>query len=162
MGSSRFVAGFIQRALAGPKYRCEISMRIVESDKGRMKAQILDGKVQPVKAEENTKTLADTNQTPQANNSQGIPPLRFGTINDILPGVSDASPVKDSKATGWTTVDAPLCLMYAGQIPYLADSLLQFPIANLDGTIVLSILPVVSRGTLLSVSALHYRPRWMT
>ncbi|KAL7007277.1 sphinganine kinase lcb4 [Cystobasidiomycetes sp. EMM_F5] len=80
----------------------------------------------------------------------GIPPLRFGTINDSLPAAPDTIRIPGSRASGWTTVHAPLANMYAGQLPWLSRDLLQFPIANSDGTIVMSILPVVSTVTLLT------------
>lgn len=137
------MVGFIQRALAGPHYECEISMRIVQSDKEEMKQDILRGRSRPAKV--------------AADLTAGIPPLRFGTVNDPIPSGADLAPVSESEATGWTTLNAPISFMYGGTVPYLADNLLQFPVANSDGNIVLSILPVVSTMTLLGVSSLVQR-----
>ena len=139
MGGHRFVVGFIQRALAGPHYDCEISMRVVQSDKEAMKQDVLKG-IFPVPSSTLTEKL------------EGIPPLRFGTVNDPIPSGPDLHEIPGSKATGWTTLNAPISFMYGGTVPWLADNLLQFPIANSDGNIVVSILPVVSTMTLISVS----------
>ena len=148
MGGHRFVVGFIQRALAGPHYECEISMRIVQSDKEAMKQDILQG----------------VSHSPVAVEKQkGMPSLRFGTVNDPIPSGPDLQTIKESKASGWTTLNAPIASMYAGTVPYLADNLLQFPISNSDGNIVVSILPVVSTATLIGVSdSLHIRLRILT
>lgn len=156
MGSQRFVVGFIQRALAGPNYNCEISMRIVESDKEAMKERSFG------EAEANTKLLlphgnedldqdlSESIEADAAHEDIGMPSLRFGTINDPLPASPDASKLSGSRSTGWTTVNAPLANMYAGLSTYLSRDLCHFPIANSDGTVVLSILPVVSSLGLLS------------
>jgi hypothetical protein len=168
MGGQRFIVGFIQRALAGPNYECEISMRIVEADKHTMKQAILDNRKAAtstdLKKTSTATTLIGTSSDSKdpsvaelATPQHGMPALRFGTIADPLPASPDPNPVPDTKATGWTTVNAPVCTMYAGTIPWLADSLLQFPIANSDGLIVMSILPVVGSTTLLAVSRLIVR-----
>jgi sphingosine kinase len=137
MGGHRFVVGFIQRALAGPHYECEISMRIVQSDKEAMKQDILQGV---------------SHSHVAAEKQEGMPSLRFGTVNDPIPSGPDLQTIEESKASGWTTLNAPIASMYAGTVPYLADNLLQFPIASSDGNIVVSILPVVSTATLIGVS----------
>ena len=156
MGGNRFVLGFIQRALAGPKYDCEISMRIIESDKLRMREEVVKSELAQspfgTVANEESESSDGADVKEVEDGLQTIPPLRFGTINDSLPSGPELEIIPGSKVTGWTTVNAPLCSMYAGQIPYMADNLLQFPIANSDGSIVLSILPVVSTATLLNVS----------
>lgn len=171
MGGTRFVVGFIQRALAGPRYDCEVSMRIIESDKHRMKEEILamknggeevagwdiSGSFRAKNSSSSSSSPSKYAELPNDNDDMtGLPPLRFGTINDPIPASPDSSEIEGSKATGWTTVNAPLCTLYAGQVPYLADNLLQFPIANSDGSIVVSILPVVSTGTLLAVRSVYF------
>lgn len=160
MGSHRFVVGFIQRAIRGPSYDCEISMRIIESDKQKLRQDMLEKRHQtevdnaksPSGMHYNLESYEDV-ASKDVNN--GLPLLRFGTVNDPIPNGPDLEPIKDSKATGWTTVNAPICTMYAGQMPYLSPDLLQFPVANSDGTITVSILPVVSTGVLLGVRATY-------
>lgn len=157
MGSHRFIVGFIQRAIRGPSYDCEISMRVIESDKQALRRDMLE-KRHPDASPGHTRLTGSKQARIEAVNgstraeSDGLPPLRFGTVNDPIPNGPDLVPIAGSKASGWTTVNAPICTMYAGQMPYLSPDLLQFPIANSDGTIVVSILPVVSTGVLLGVS----------
>lgn len=157
MGSHRFVVGFIQRAIRGPSYDCEISMRIIESDKETLRRDMLQKRV---KSQEKTTDglpassvrIEDVDGHSTKGGDEGLPPLRFGTVNDPISNGEDAEPIEGSLASGWTTISAPICTMYAGQMPYLSPDLLQFPVANSDGTIVVSILPVVSTGVLLGVS----------
>jgi sphingosine kinase len=157
MGNNRFVVGFIQRAIRGPHYDCEISMRVLEGDKEALRCAMLERRqrVQDSKSlgrhDASRLSVDETNGNSQAGNASGLPPLRFGTINDPIPNGPDASPIDGSKASGWTTINAPVCTIYAGQMPYLSPDLLQFPIADSDGSIVVSILPVVSTGVLLGV-----------
>ncbi|KAK9894763.1 hypothetical protein P389DRAFT_162950 [Cystobasidium minutum MCA 4210] len=154
MGSHRFVVGFIQRAIRGPSYDCEISMRIIESDKETLRRDMLQKRV---KSQEKTTDglpassvrIEDVDGHSTKGGDEGLPPLRFGTVNDPISNGEDAEPIEGSLASGWTTISAPICTMYAGQMPYLSPDLLQFPVANSDGTIVVSILPVVSTGVLL-------------
>lgn len=152
MGGNRFIVGFIQRAIAGPYYECEISMRILSGDKEAMKAATFSrsgghpGGAPGPDGNPFTDAAASSQE-------DSLPPLKFGTVNDPIPNGPDISVVSESKASGWTTVNAPVCTMYAGTIPYLASDLLQFPIATAgEGSIVVSILPVVSTATLLGVS----------
>lgn len=150
MGNQRFVVGFIQRALRGPSYDCEISMRVLEADKETLRRDILE-KRQAVQHKETNGAAASADSTADPG---GLPPLRFGTVNDPIPNSADVEPIEGSKASGWTTINAPVCTIYAGQMPYLSPDLLQFPIANSDGSIVVSILPVVSTGVLLGVGTI--------
>lgn len=167
--------GFIQRALAGPRYDCEISMRIIESDKSKMRADALSKYAASKRASMLTTTSTssrpsnpfigkdeyeheDALDIESAGHDLSMPPLKFGTILDAIPSGSgpDIEPIEGSRATGWTTINSPISSVYAGQMPYMADSLLMFPIANNDGSIVLSVLPVVKAMTLLGVRKLFF------
>lgn len=161
MGTHRFTAGFLQRALAGPVYDCEISMRIVESDKQKMREDSLathrkalapdfvtaDGKG------ENPFASHEDDQDDAGPETLAMPALKYGTIQDAIPSGSgpDLAPIEGSNATGWTTLASPVCNIYAGSLPYLAENLMMFPVANNDGQIVLSIVPVVKALTLLGL-----------
>jgi hypothetical protein len=132
-------------------------MRVLEMDKETLRRDALQ-KRQPETDNKfghhipsSRSTDSETNG-PATADANGLPPLRFGTVNDPIPNGPDVEPVEGSKASGWTTINAPVCTVYAGQMPYLSPDLLQFPIANSDGSIVVSILPVVSTGVLLGVS----------
>lgn len=151
MGNQRFIVGFIQRALRGPSYDCEISMRVLESDKQTLRREMHQRR----KAVHDSKTNERAPNSVSADDQGGLPPLRFGTVNDPIPNGPDAEPIEGSKASGWTTINAPVCTVYAGQMPYLSPDLLQFPIADSDGSIVVSILPVVSTGVLFGVRHLY-------
>lgn len=132
-------------------------MRVLEGDKEALRNTVLEKRqrLQGSKATERHnagRLSADgTNGSSQAGPG-GLPPLRFGTVNDPIPNGPDVQAIDGSKAAGWTTINAPVCTIYAGQMPYLSPDLLQFPIADSDGSIVVSILPVVSTGVLLGVS----------
>jgi hypothetical protein len=145
MGSHRFVFGFIQRAFAGPSYDCEISMRIIESDKEKLKSDMAEKRRRT--AQTRSASSWSSPMTPAVPNGlkseAGMPPLRFGTVNDPIPSGPDLQHIEGSIASGWTTINAPVATIYAGQMPYLSPDLLQFPIANSDGTIVVSVLPVM-------------------
>lgn len=145
MGNQRFIVGFIQRAIRGPSYDCEISMRVLEMDKETLKRDMLERR----QARHDNKDNVIGEQSDVTDKATGLPPLRFGTVNDPIPNGPDVEPIEGSAASGWTTINAPVCTIYAGQLPYLSPDLLQFPIADSDGTIVVSILPVVSTGVLL-------------
>lgn len=158
MGSQRFVFGFIQRAIAGPNYECEISMRIIEMDKHTLRQDALDKRTQTAGQSLRRQSAHPESTSKEDELHTGLPPLRFGTVNDPISSGADAEPIPGSKATGWTTLNAPICTVFAGQMPYVSPDLLQFPIANSDGTIVMSILPVVSATVLLGVSRNSYHP----
>lgn len=156
MGNNRFLVGFIQRAVRGPSYDCEISMRVLESDKETLRRNMLDKRQRTRDNGANEQSreyrLPNGGTTGDSkSDTSGLPPLRFGTVNDPIPNGPDAEPIEGSKASGWTTINAPVCTIYAGQVPYLSPDLLQFPIADSDGSTVVSILPVVSTGVLLGV-----------
>ena len=153
MGGNRFIVGFIQRAVAGPYYECEISMRVLSSDKEAMKAATLSRSSRGRSGGDPSPDGNPFTDAAASSQGDGLPLLKFGTVNDSIPNGPDIDAVFESKASGWTTVKAPVCTMYAGTIPYLASDLLQFPIATAgEGSVVVSILPVVSTATLLGVS----------
>lgn len=153
MGGNRFIVGFIQRALAGPHYECEISMRVLEGDKEVLREEAKAKRPERGNRSRSTPPILSVDCPEGKSDDERMPALRYGTIQDSIPSGPDLHSIPNSRATGWTTLNAPISIFYAGTIPYLADSLLQFPVANKDGTIVVSILPVVSTMTLLAVSA---------
>lgn len=96
MGSARFVVSFIQKALGGPSYDCEISMRITDSDKHAMKEDVV--RKRSTKPSDNENPFTDSKAEGE---TAAMPPLRFGTVSDRIPVSPDATPIAGSAATGW-------------------------------------------------------------
>jgi hypothetical protein len=149
MGSTRFAMGFVAGVMSRRKYPCELQMRVVSDDK----EAIARGDYPRRDEEENSEV------------GEGLPPLKYGTVNDTLP------------KEGWTTINKPIISVYSGErtrsrprswravfcrlpemltwtvgtMPYLAPDLLQFPAARRDGLIDLTLVFTAPRTKLLLV-----------
>ena len=133
MGSTRFILAYVEGALAQRTYACQLAMRTVETDKARIMAAC--------KTSDPFSTASDATKDVHQHNGGGLPPLRFGTVNDPLP--------KDDPA--WTIMDTKVSTVYSGSLPYVAPMLLQFPAARQDGLIDVVVQRTSGRLTMLNV-----------
>jgi sphingosine kinase len=85
MGDTRFVLGYISGVMTRRKYPCEVHVRVVCGDKKAI-----------VRGEYPRKDPEDSGE------DEGLPPLRYGTVNDPLP------------SEGWKRIEKPTISLYAG------------------------------------------------
>ncbi|OTA98022.1 hypothetical protein M426DRAFT_326308 [Hypoxylon sp. CI-4A] len=93
LGAARFNVGLVQRIFSKRVYPCDISMKVEIPDKADIKAHYKreraehDHTVRREKDAMNTKeaSFAGESASSDGDAGDGLPPLRFGTINDKLP-----------------------------------------------------------------------------
>ncbi|KAF2637103.1 coatomer subunit beta [Massarina eburnea CBS 473.64] len=141
MGNHRFTFGYLQRVLKGAAYPADIAVKVEHSTKAAVR--------DVYRAEcANPPPTHDDRAVPPA--GTGLPPLRYGTVNDPLP---------DS----WQLIPHPkMSTFYAGNLAYMSPDLNLFP-ASLpsDGCIDLLRLPSdtkrwTSISTFIAVSEDRY------
>ena len=87
MGQSRFTYGFLIRLLNQATYPCDIAVKVAIDDKSSIKQHWL----QEEKNREATgdrrgyRNLVDDDASASSSTDDGLPPLRYGTVNDKLP-----------------------------------------------------------------------------
>lgn len=116
MGESRFTFGVVQRILTRTRYPCTLSLSVATADKDEIRRQYHE-----------RKSIAGDHYSQLASNpfdhgtdpvSQGLPKLRFGTVNDPVP-------------KSWLTKRFPdMGTFYAGLMPYMSSSACFFPTAS--------------------------------
>jgi sphingosine kinase len=107
MGDARFVLGFIRGVLAWKPCPVQLSIKVVEQDKAKM--------VENLEANRTRVNNQQLPSSPEQNFGTSLPPLKYTNDNE-----------------GWITFDKPLCYIYAGQGPYVARDLMQFPVSLPD------------------------------
>jgi sphingosine kinase len=87
MGEARFTYGFLVRLLGKTVYPCDIAIKVESEDKASIKALYEEEKTSQLPASERrgNKPLLDDDESGLSGNELGLPPLRFGTVNDKLP-----------------------------------------------------------------------------
>lgn len=134
MGDARFTYGFLTRLIAKAQYPCDVSWKLISESKPGIRARCRAHRAHPP---------SGPPPTPQ---SQGLPSLKYGTINDPLP--ASWSPLTPYNTLG---------TFYAGKMPFMARDATFFPAAlPNDGALdVLMIDGSISRlkalGSLLAV-----------
>ncbi|PSS20108.1 hypothetical protein M430DRAFT_18286 [Amorphotheca resinae ATCC 22711] len=87
MGSARFTYGFLVRLLGRTVYPCDLAVKVAIEDKPSIKEHY--GKEQdndePASERRGYKTLLDDDASASSGNEDGLPALRYGTVNDKLP-----------------------------------------------------------------------------
>ncbi|KAI9686042.1 MAG: sphinganine kinase lcb4 [Bathelium mastoideum] len=129
MGSARFTVGFLVRLLGKTTYPCDIAIQLENGDKNSIKASYRRERDSTAPPPSSRRSDAQQQQqaslvepdpsstTPSSAPRSGLPPLRFGTINDPLPA-------------SWTMTPHPrLGNFYAGNMSYMAASTPIFPCA---------------------------------
>ncbi|CAK7219443.1 sphinganine kinase lcb4 [Sporothrix bragantina] len=161
MGSARFTWGFIERLLARKVYPCDLAVKVEIEHKDDVKAHYsrLQGAtpaaastsaaaaVGRIQGSSSSATDVDTGEgtASRSESDLGLPPLRFGTINDPLPD-------------DWETIpEDKMGNFYCGNMPLMAPDAAFFSAALMtDGlmdliTIDGDISPAKSLGMLLTV-----------
>ncbi len=165
MGAARFTYGVLARILANTVYPCDVAVQLVDGDKASIKQRHRDhinaNSSSPYTAQ-SQKDLFSSSSDASSNQSQrpddGLPPLRFGTVQDPLPST-------------WRMIPYPkLGILYAGNMLYMAASTPFFSFAlPSDGCIDLvtvdfdcsrlgavKTLLAVEKGTLFDMESVQY------
>ena len=114
MGSLRFTWGYLVRLLGKTVYPCDIAVKVEIATKPEIRdhcrAELSNS--WPV---DRHHTVSPDESSFQTQEGDGLPPLRYGTINDPLP-------------PGWTLLPAPtLSNFWCGNMPYMSPSTNIFP-----------------------------------
>ncbi len=83
-GAARFDVGVVQRIFSKKVYPCDIAVKIEIENKSDIKAhykRVRDGEDQGQKKEGVSLSSSDS----RLDAGEGLPPLRFGTVNDNIP-----------------------------------------------------------------------------
>lgn len=109
MGSARFTYGYLLRLFRKVVYPCDIALKIEIGNKPQIREHYRNA------LDKQTPLVDKHNKVDSANLNLGLPPLRYGTINDPLP-------------SGWVLVPYPtLGNFYCGNMPYMAPATNIFP-----------------------------------
>ena len=101
MGDVRFTYGFLIRLLEKTIYPCDIALKVVSADKAAIREHFRKHINSPKPLSRDFRRLSATSST------SGLPPLRFGTVNDPLPA-------------DWAVSSCPnLSTFYAGNMPFM-------------------------------------------
>jgi len=87
MGSARFTYGFLVRLLRKTVYPCDIALKVAIEDKQSIKEHYRkeQDNHEPASERRGYKHLLDDDASASSENNDGLPPLRYGTVNDKLP-----------------------------------------------------------------------------
>jgi len=110
MGSARFTYGFLVRLLGKTVYPCDLAVKVAIEDKPSIIEHYRREMDNHESASERRgyKDLLDDDASASSGNDDGLPPLRYGTINDKLP-------------EGWQMVPYDkLGNFYCGNMAYMA------------------------------------------
>lgn len=109
MGPMRFNYGFLVRLLGKTIYPCDIAVKVAIDDKSSIKEHYRreQGNHEQASERRGYKHLLDDDASASSGNDDGLPPLRYGTVNDKLP-------------EGWELVPYNhLGNFYCGNVSYL-------------------------------------------
>ncbi|KAF8865499.1 sphingoid long chain base kinase-like protein [Acephala macrosclerotiorum] len=110
MGQQRFTYGFLIRLLRKTVYPCDIAIKVAIEDKPSIREHYKKEKTnfEPASERRGYKYLLDDDASATSGNEEGLPPLRYGTVNDKLPD-------------GWELVPYDkLGNFYCGNMAYMA------------------------------------------
>ncbi|KAF2461093.1 sphingosine kinase [Lineolata rhizophorae] len=154
MGSARFTVGFLTRILGKCVYPCDIAIGVEHADKDAVRRAYWD-----TARRKHLDHLPEEDEESYIESDLGLPPLRFGTVNDPLPD-------------DWRTESHDhLGTFYCGNMAYMAPDANFFPAAlpseglgdlitipgNISRTAALSTLLSVENGTFFDVPHVNYR-----
>jgi sphingosine kinase len=129
MGGARFTYGFLVRLLGKTVWPCDVAVGVEIDDKSAIKDEYRKLSVQ-----DSTTSKIVSSSSSEADGTKdegtGLPPLRYGTINDPLP-------------SSWTLTPYPnLGNFYSGNMAYMAADTPMFPAAlPSDGCLDLVTIP---------------------
>ncbi|KAG9242621.1 sphingoid long chain base kinase-like protein [Calycina marina] len=118
MGQARFTYGFLTRLIKQTTYPCDIAVKVAMDDKSEIREHWKREKVnrEPMSERRGYNNFEDDDASARSGNEDGLPPLRYGTINDKLPD-------------GWEMVPHNLRSFYCGNMAYMAMDQDFFPAA---------------------------------
>jgi len=147
MGDARFTYGYVKGALSGKKYNCEVAIKIVHGNK----AEIAKAHNNALQASHSVTTPSPQ---PTSLGEDGLPPLRFGTVDDAVPdgGGEHHADLPPTLSPGWHTLRAPTFFAYVGKMPFIAAEVMMFPPAGDDGLIDVALVTPTNPLTALTVS----------
>jgi sphingosine kinase len=163
LGPARFTYGFLVRLLGKTVYPCDIAIKCAIEDKLNIREHYrkeLDNH-EPASERRGHRALSEIEDDASASSGseEGLPPLRYGTINDKLP-------------KGWEMVPYDnLGNFYCGNMGYMAADSNFFPAAlpndgfmdliTIDGNISrlksVQLLLSIEKGTFFDMPQVHYR-----
>lgn len=87
MGGQRFTYGFLVRLLGKTVYPCDIAVKVAIDDKPAIREHYRQEKAnfEPASERRGYKNLIDDDASATSGNEDGLPSLRYGTVNDKLP-----------------------------------------------------------------------------
>ena len=111
MGSARFTWGYLVRLLGKKVYPCDIAVKVEVATK----PQIRDHYRNELGNRTSHNSRDDNEFQYSSHNYQGLPPLKYGTVNDPLPST-------------WSLLPAPkLGNFWTGNMPHMAPDTTIFP-----------------------------------
>ncbi|KAE8452354.1 hypothetical protein EG329_001054 [Mollisiaceae sp. DMI_Dod_QoI] len=111
MGAQRFTYGFLVRLLGKTVYPCDIAVKVAIDDKPSIREHYKREKTnfEPASERRGYRHLLDDDASASSGYDEGLPPLRYGTVNDKLP-------------EGWELVPYDkLGNFYCGNMAYMAS-----------------------------------------
>ncbi|CAD6443298.1 1fe9f5e8-f1b6-4c25-9d09-261814883ca6 [Sclerotinia trifoliorum] len=111
MGSTRFTYGFLERIIGQALYPCDIAVKVAIEDKPSIREHYRKemSNHEPASERRGYKYLLDDDASASSGMDDGLPPLRYGTVNDKLPD-------------GWEMVPYDkLGNFYCGNMAYMAS-----------------------------------------
>lgn len=87
MGSARFTYGFLERLIGQAIYPCDIAVKVAIEDKPSIREHYRRemSNHEPASERRGYKYLLDDDASASSGMDDGLPPLRYGTVNDKLP-----------------------------------------------------------------------------
>ncbi|QSZ29893.1 hypothetical protein DSL72_004411 [Monilinia vaccinii-corymbosi] len=111
MGSARFTYGFLERLIGQAIYPCDIAVKVAIEEKPSIREHYRKemSNHEPASERRGYKYLLDDDASASSGMDDGLPPLRYGTVNDKLP-------------EGWEMVPYDkLGNFYCGNMAYMAS-----------------------------------------
>jgi sphingosine kinase len=87
MGGARFTVGFLVRLYSKTIYPCDLAVKIAIEDKALIKEHYRKERAsnEPASERRGYKALIDDDASASSGTGDGLPPLRYGTVNDKHP-----------------------------------------------------------------------------
>jgi sphingosine kinase len=84
---ARFTVGFLVRLYSKTIYPCDLAVKVAMEDKALIKENYLKERASNDRASERRgyKALVDDDASVSSRTGDGLPPLRYGTVNEMLP-----------------------------------------------------------------------------
>lgn len=115
MGSARFTWGYLVRLLGESVYPCDIAVKVDISSKVQIREHVRNELQHQTPLESDSQAETYSSSKPSSTDDDGLPPLRYGTVNDPLP-------------SSWNIVPCPMLgTFYCGNMPLVGPGMNIFP-----------------------------------